>query len=58
MQVLAAGLRDEGGEVVDRSDVGDLVETEEHGWSGGSFAGVLIGGVAELLGQADDERRA
>ena len=35
VEVLSAGFGDQGGEVVDRRDVRDLVQAEEHGWPGG-----------------------
>ena len=35
VEVLSAGFGDQGGEVVDRCDVRDLVQAEEHGRPGG-----------------------
>ena len=55
VEVLSAGFGDQGGEVVDRGDVRDLIEAEEHGRRGGLVLGVVVGGVADLLEQPDDE---
>ena len=58
MEPLTARLADERGEVVDRRDVGDLIEAEEQ-WVGGRVrGGAPVGRVADLLEQPDDERRA
>lgn len=61
VEVLSAAFGDERGEIVDRCDVRDLVEAEEHGRVAGVLGGgggVGVGGVMDLLLEPDDERCA
>src|SRR5579862_6176855 len=58
VESLATGFTDERGEVVDRRDVRDLVEAAEQRSGGRMRGGAAIGGMADLLEQADDERGA